>query len=469
MRRPFARTLLARIYGVGLLQLVAFGVVATGIFFVGERASLRMRERAFGAEDDVAALAVHLTDPTAMRRRVQALARSRALELSVYDESGTLVATSVTPPLSRHAPSHPHHRPFVSSRHEPPRAPPAPFFGPRRRHRHAFVQRIEHGGRVGLAVLRPAPDPLLAIPPLLTFLSAFVVVAVGSWWLTRSIERPLSALRSAARALGEGELGTRLSTSRTDEIGDLGRAFDEMAERIEHLVRAEKSLLANVSHELRTPLARIHVALDLATEGDAEAAKTAISEIAIDLAELETLVDDVLTAARLASEDERARPAELVPRCEPTAVSAITDRAIARFRSHHPERALVTELGDSDVTMFADPALIRRALDNVLDNAAKYSRDDDAPVTLVVRHDDASVTLSVEDRGIGIADEDLPRIFVPFYRADRSRTRGTGGVGLGLALAKRIVEAHGGSIVVRSRIDDGTVVELSIPRSDAKC
>src|SRR5262249_37352495 len=141
----------------------------------------------------------------------------------------------------------------------------------------------------------PAPPPHFWFPILLVL----VVVGITSWFTARSLARPLSELTQAASAFGSGQLTARATLDRSDEFGDLSRAFNEMAPRIASLLRAEKELIANVSHELRTPLARIQVALDLAAEGDAESARESLREIAEDLAELERIVNDVLAAARL--------------------------------------------------------------------------------------------------------------------------------------------------------------------------
>jgi signal transduction histidine kinase len=140
----------------------------------------------------------------------------------------------------------------------------------------------------------------------------------------------------------------------------------------------------------------------------------------------------------------------------------IVERAAERFRAAAPDRPLEVEAAPDLPGLDADPALLRRALDNLLDNARKYA-DGPAPVRLLARRVDGGLEVEVRDQGVGIDPADLPRIFTPFFRSDRSRARGTGGVGLGLALARRIVEAHGGSISVESAPGRGTAVRLRIP------
>jgi two-component system, OmpR family, sensor kinase len=299
--------------------------------------------------------------------------------------------------------------------------------------------------------------------PFFTLGLGLLIVGVGAVLMSRWIVRPLEHLSRAARALGEGDLRARSGLSRRDEVGEVSRTFDEMAERVEHLVRAEKELLANVSHELRTPLARIRVALDLAVEGDAQAAREALAEIEVDLAELETLLEDVLAAARMEMHGGKATPAAFALRLEEVVPATLVESAAARFRSHHPDRELVVTVDDGLPLVRVDRMLVRRTVDNLLENAHKYSPNADRPVRLRARARDGRLLLDVEDQGMGIPAEDLPHVFTPFFRGERSRSRGAGGVGLGLTLAKQIAEAHGGSIDVESTVAEGTTVRVELP------
>jgi two-component system OmpR family sensor kinase len=142
----------------------------------------------------------------------------------------------------------------------------------------------------------------------------------------------------------------------------------------------------------------------------------------------------------------------------------VLERAASRFRAAHPARPLTAEIRVDLPVIDGDPVLLRRVVDNLLENAHKYSKRAEDEVELRAEASAASVRIEVVDRGIGIAAEDLPLVFRPFFRADRSRTRATGGLGLGLALAKRIVDAHGGTLAIESRLGEGTraIVELPI-------
>jgi signal transduction histidine kinase len=303
--------------------------------------------------------------------------------------------------------------------------------------------------------------PSFVTGPLIALICGFAIMVIGALLTARWIVRPIDRLSRTARALGAGELSARSRLDRADEIGELGHRIDEMADRIERLLVTEKELLANVAHELRTPLTRIGVALDLASEGDSEAARASLAEIAIDIAELETIVDDILTAMRfeVASGDfplkrTIAKPAD------------IAGASAQRIRARHTNRVLELHVADDLPAIHVDPVLFRRVIDNLLENAHKYTPDVNAPLSLDVVRAGKHVVFEVRDRGIGILAEDLPRVFTPFFRGDKSRARETGGVGLGLTLAKRIVDAHGGAIEITSKPSDGTTVRVHVPAFD---
>jgi two-component system OmpR family sensor kinase len=434
-RRPRRHgALFWRIYlhGVLLLFLVALAVAGVGWAFRGDR----WNDPAPIAGYAAARVARLVQDPERLAAELAAVRDSFGIEATVYGHDGRVVASSAEPPL------------------------PAP----------ASDGAVHLSGRgFGRAVRLPdGMGRLVAVGPLrhrdprhgLLFISAVLgALALASVPFARSIAAPIERLTAAARALGAGDLSVRAGVRARGEVGELARAFDEMAERLEALVRTEKELLANVSHEIRTPLARIRVALELAAEGDLERARRFLAEIGADLDELDRLVDDVLAAARL----DVARSGGAWPvRRERVDVADVVRAAVERFRAAHRERALEVELAPDLPAVDGDAALLRRLLANLLENAAKYS-DPPTPVVLRGASEAGGAVLEVRDRGIGIDPEDLPRLFTPFFRTDRSRARGTGGVGLGLALAKRIAEAHGGAIEVASAPGEGTTVRVRLP------
>jgi two-component system OmpR family sensor kinase len=294
--------------------------------------------------------------------------------------------------------------------------------------------------------------------PIFTLFAGLVIMIGGAIMTARWIVRPIEKLSRTTRSIGEGNLAARSGLIRNDEIGELGEDIDDMAKRIERLVASERELLANVAHELRTPLARIGVALDLAAEGDGTRARASLEDIAVDCAEIETIVDDILTAARfeLGRSELQLRRAIVEP-------SSIAANAADRLRARHPERTLEITVAPSLPEIDVDPMLFRRVVDNLLENAHKYTPDSTSPIKLDVTRDDNQVVFSVADRGVGIAAEDLPNVFTAFFRAERSRSRETGGVGLGLTLARRIADAHGGTVSLESQLGEGTIARVTVP------
>lgn len=329
------------------------------------------------------------------------------------------------------------------------------------------VLRDEHGEVLRYAQITfPTPDVPLGTA-MAQLAAALVVLALLSIPLARSITAPLERLAALARSFGAGNLIARSGLKGDDEIGELARSFDEMAERVIALRKAEKELLANISHELRTPLQRIRMALELVREGDNQSAAGYLSDIEDDLQELERLLDDVMTAARL--DLSRGTSGDPLPplRRQRVRAAELVDAARLRFQRRMGPRQLRVDVASDAPPVEADPTLLRRVLDNLLDNAAKFS-EPDTSVDLSARADSAgALVVEVRDQGIGIEASELERIFEPFYRTDRSRARATGGVGLGLALARRIVEAHDGSIVAESGPERGSLFRVTIPAAQA--
>ena len=316
-----------------------------------------------------------------------------------------------------------------------------------------IVVRSDDGTMIGVYEPNRPGFPWGFVLPLGT--GVLIVVGAATLWFSRRLVKPLDTLALAAQKFGAGDTTARAELRRDDELGDVGKAFDNMADRTAALISAQRQLMADVSHELRTPLARIRVALELAAE-DPMAAKDVLVDVGTDLDEIDQLIADILTTARL-----DADPAQV--KREPISVGELTDRAASRFAARHPGRKLEKVVDDAERAIECDPVLLRRALDNLLDNAAKYS-EPDKPVKLAVQpNGPTSVEFDIVDKGIGMSKDELDRAGTPFWRADGSRARRTGGIGLGLALARRIARAHGGDISMDSVPGRGTTVRLHVP------
>ena len=454
-----ASRLVLRIYAVMVLAIVA--VVAVVVFGRSRRDPPPFPTSTAKFVAETVARARH--DPRALRAELDRTRRDTGFELTIYDSDGQVLgSTTGTPPP-----------PVPQGELDARAAEPRP--GPRA----GFFKRLT-GPQPGPArdiVIRLSPEGDHAIlkndrprPPGPGFDVGLVLLSLGvaSLILATMIARPLQQISQAAQRFGRGDLTVRAGLQRQDEFGALSHAFDEMADRLTQLLAGQRELVASVSHELRTPLSRIRVALDLANEGDAEAARESLRDIAEDLAELEDLVNDVLAMARL---DAAVNGQPGIPRLrtQPVDGRALVKKAAARFTSAHPERPLELDLDEgqqSAIILDADPNLLRRVLENLLENSHKYSGAG-TPIQVQLRIKINAAVFSVIDRGQGIGAVDLPHVFEPFFRADRSRARGTGGVGLGLVLSKRVVEAHGGEIGIRSEPDRGTTVTFSLPTAAA--
>ncbi len=388
----------------------------------------------------------HVDDPVEFAAAITRVGEVLGDELTIYDHEDHLLGSSLAeppPPLP------------VEATHDM-----APGERLRGRSGH-FIVALPAGGPSGYAMVRPrhgGGPPRLPIEYIAMAMGLILGgLAIASLLLARSITRPLGRLTTTARSLGAGDLQARVGPMPRGEFGELGAAFDEMAGRVHDLLQAQRALLASVSHELRTPLARIRVALDLGAEGDTSAMEGLVD----DLAQLERLIGDILTAASLDLTQPGATNSPL--RCEPIDLGRLLERAAAGSRVAFPSHAIDFRPGDEVVLVDADAALLRRVIDNLLDNARKYSE----PGTRIAVHlhaSDDEVQVQVQDHGIGIDAADLPHLFTPFFRSDRSRARRTGGVGLGLTLARRIVEGHAGHMQVTSQPGLGTTVTMVLPR-----
>src|SRR3569623_248418 len=371
--------------------------------------------------------------PEQLTERMERLSQRLRGGRTLFDANGNLERTTVEPPLR--APSRAELAILKSEKWT---------LAWRR-----IVVRSDDGSMIGVYVPDSYGSPWSFILPFGA--GVLIVVAGASLWFTRRRVRPLEELAEAARQFGGGNTAARVHLEREDELGDVGRAFDDMADRTSALISSQRQLMADGSHELRTPLARIRVALELAAE-DPVAAKDVLADVGTDLDEIDHLIADILTTARLDPDPTITRT--------PTTLGELTARATKRFVARHPGRALDQTIDNSDRELESDPVLLRRALDNLLDNAAKYS---DTNVQLKVHPNGKPVSFEVVDKGIGMSPEELARAGTPFWRADGSRARKPGGVGLGLALARRIARAHGGDVTLSSAPGRGTTARLEIP------
>lgn len=293
---------------------------------------------------------------------------------------------------------------------------------------------------------------------------ALLVSGFVCYLLTSYLTAPILRLREASQQLAAGDLSTRASstiTPRQDELGDLVRDFDAMASRIEDLVSRQRQLISDVSHELRSPLARLGVALDLGRQRKGHDA--AFDQMEQDMALLNEMIGRLLTIAKL---DVSARQVPML-RVDLTELVSQVARD-ASFESHALQGGVrLTAEGQCFVRGNAE--LLHSAIENVVRNGIHYTRPGTpVEVSLLIEHQSkrSFARLAIRDFGPGVPESELGNIFRPFYRVTEARDRQSGGVGLGLAIADRVVRTHGGTIQARNAMPPGLLVEILLPEYD---
>ena len=319
-------------------------------------------------------------------------------------------------------------------------------------HRYTLVAFLPPGGPFG-----PGGVPGLSI--FIGIISSGLVC----YLLARYLTAPVVRLRAATQRLAAGDLSARaggLAARRRDEMAQLVRDFDTMAERLEATVNAQARLLNDISHELRSPLARLSVASALAHQRSGVEAHSALERIDLEAERLNELIGGLLTIARLDSgNDARQKsPIALGEMVEGIAADADFE---ARGRNCRVESAI-----KEDCVVVGVPVLLHSAIENVVRNAARYTREaTSVQVTLERGQGDGGpeAVIRIVDSGPGVPEEELDKLFRPFYRIDDARGRQTGGVGLGLAISERAVRLHGGTVKASNRPEGGLQVEIRLP------
>jgi two-component system sensor histidine kinase CpxA len=291
---------------------------------------------------------------------------------------------------------------------------------------------------------------------ILRFIVSFIFVGLLCLALSRHLTRPLNLLQQSVRRFARGNLETRVDSSlqvRQDEIGELSREFDVMAERIDGLVSSEKRMLRDISHELRSPIARMQVALELARDKLDEEGSDEIDRIELEAARLDDLIAEILALVRFDVQemDLRYEKLDLVEGLRLVVDDARFEGADIALETNNIEKAMVQ----------VNPQMMRSAFENVVRNALKYTTDK-VEVSL---QKNGGYEISVRDHGPGVDRKELEKLFEPFYRVEDSRDRRTGGFGLGLAIAKRSAKAHGGDITASNVDGGGLLVTIRLPAS----
>jgi signal transduction histidine kinase len=290
-----------------------------------------------------------------------------------------------------------------------------------------------------------------------TFLPYYFLVigATGAlcWLAAAVVVSPIRKIETTIAQFGRGNLSVRVNAKRKDEIGQLGRSFDQMAERLERLIASERRLLGDISHELRSPLARLKFAIKLArTSPDS---KSALDRIERDVNRIASLVADIVQITFI--EDNQALQVT-----ENVRVSEIVDEIVrdcvleAQFRG-----CTIDVSGHIEIRVLGNRELLRRAVENVLRNAIRYSPEQ-STIHLSIAEDSGNAMITIRDFGPGVPESALKHLFDPFFRVEEARDTNGGGSGLGLSIAKRAVQLHRGAITAENA-SPGLRVRIAIP------
>jgi len=290
-------------------------------------------------------------------------------------------------------------------------------------------------------------------------LIAVAIALVMTFFLSRKILAPVKTLTSAARRLGRGDLSQRVQLKDRGEMGELAKAFNYMTSDLERTEQLRQNMVADAAHELRTPLSNIRGYLEAICDGIKKPDTDTIRSLDEEATLLSQLVDD-LQALSL------AEAGELKLNCQAEDIIRLIKQAVAIKQTQAIVKgvSISTEVSQKLPLVNVDSRRIGQVLHNLLENAIAHT-EKSGSIVVTAQKQDNWVKISVTDTGEGIPAEDLPSIFERFYRVDKSRARATGGSGLGLTIAKRLVEAHGGKIEAQSELGKGSCFSFTLPVS----
>ncbi len=388
----------------------------------------------------------------AANEQLRRLAQAEQLEACLFDQSGTRIAgdhCAVFEPMIR----------------KPLGAPGRPAADPTSSVYRTLMRERSRTGQIYYLATQIPFGPQAAHRSLVGFAAHVALLLLVSsavcYLLAMQLTRPILRLRRASTQIAEGKLDARVDATverRGDEFGDLGRDFNAMAERIQDLLSSQRQLISDVSHEVRSPLARMNLALDLARRRLGN--DPAFDRIGIDLEKLNEMIGRLLTIAKLES---GGAPMER----KTVELSGMVREIVEDARMEARERrcTIVCECA-GEARINGDESLLRSAMENVIRNAVYYTHPEtEIRVELNANAGAKRCALMVSDRGPGVPERDLEKIFKPFYRVAEARDRQSGGAGLGLAIASRVIGMHGGSIAAANREGGGLEVRIELPSS----
>jgi signal transduction histidine kinase len=288
-------------------------------------------------------------------------------------------------------------------------------------------------------------------------LLAIAIALLLTFFLSRRILAPVKALTEAVRKFGKGDLTSRVDSGTKGEVGELAQSFNSMADNLEHTERLRRNMVADIAHELRTPLSNLRGYLEAIGDGVVKADEETVRSLNEEASSLSRLVDDL-------QELSLADAGEIKLITQPGEIARLINEAVAALQTKAGGRGLTitTDLRGALPTVNIDAHRLKQVLHNLLENAIAHTNIG-GRITVTAEERENQIYISVADTGEGIPSQDLPLVFERFYRVDKSRSRTTGGSGLGLTIAKRLVEAHGGKIEVASQPGQGSTFTFTIP------
>lgn len=283
---------------------------------------------------------------------------------------------------------------------------------------------------------------------ILSVLLLLSVIFFAVYYTLKSLLSPIHQLREGVEQVKEGNFDYQLAVGGEDELGSLKAAFNDMSQRIKGLLYSKEQLILNVSHELRSPLTRMKLATEFLPDHSKK--ESILSDIQL----MESMVAELLESAKLEQEGANLQK-------ERVKVTELLEEVCRKFSGITP--AVECDYPDPSLEMTVDRVRIQTVLKNLVENAMKYAHRSSEPVKISAKKSNDRIEVEISDSGEGIPEKDLPYIFEPFYRVDKSRSKETGGYGLGLSICKQIVEAHQGTIEIHSEPGRGTRVRFCLP------
>jgi signal transduction histidine kinase len=314
--------------------------------------------------------------------------------------------------------------------------------------KHNFLRMRQGGYQIVVSTPRisdvqSGPGIIPSVIGLGLFLLAMSYMAVQ--WLFR----PILGIRAGAAHIGRGNFDHRILKIRHDQLGDLATDINKMAGDVESMLDAKRALLLGISHELRTPLSRMRLGLEFIDDPEN------VASLKAEIVEMEKIVVSLLEAERLNSRHANLQRSEVL-------LNDLVTELLDDFFSREIDRVSV-DVGSEPIRIFVDEARVSLMLKNLIANALRYSKAEDGPVKLTAEVVDDELVMRVSDHGPGLSSDQAEHIGEPFYRSDPSRTRASGGTGLGLYLATLVAGAHGGRLLLVENSSAGAIFEMRIP------